>query len=71
MEFMSMYSRGGIRNRRGAAIAVALIAGAGALDAQQPAATRQRDSVVWRFLAPSMVSLDSLRVLLKDLDREQ
>jgi len=71
MEFMSMWSRGGIRNRRGAAIAAALIAGAGALDAQQPAATRQRDSVVWRFFAPSMVSLDSLRVLLKDLDREQ
>lgn len=66
-----MHSRGGIRNRRGAAIAAALIAGAGALDAQQPAAARQRDSVVWRFFAPSLVSLDSLRVLLKDLDREQ
>src|SRR5262249_46360201 len=69
MEFVSMYSRGGIRN--GAAVAAALIAGAGMLDAQQPATTRQRDSVVFRLFAPSMVSLDSLRALLKEFDREQ
>ena len=68
MELMSMYSRGGIRT---GAIAAALIAGAGALDAQQPATTRQRDSVVFRVFAPSAISFDSLRALLKEFDREQ
>ena len=64
-----MYSRGRIRN--GAAIAAALIAGTGALDAQQPATTRPRDSVVFRLFAPNSMSLDSLRALLKEFDREQ
>jgi len=70
MALMSTYSRGQIRNGRGAAIAAALIAGAGALGAQQPATTRQRDSVVLRVFAPNM-SLDSIRGLLKEFDREQ
>ena len=65
-----MYSRARIRNGSGAALAAALIAGAGALGAQQPATTRQRDSVVFRLFAPNM-SLDSLRILLKEYDREQ
>ena len=68
MEFMSMYTRGGMRT---GAIAAALIAGAGALDAQQPATTRQRDSVVFRVFAPNTIPLDSLRALLKEFDREQ
>src|SRR4029079_1377913 len=70
MALMSTYSRGQIRNGRGAAIAAALIAGAGALGAQQPATTRQRDSVVLRVFAPNM-SLDWIRGLLKEFDREQ
>lgn len=70
MEFMSMSIRGGIRN--GAAIAAALFAGAGRLDAQQPASTRTRDSaVVVRVFAPNAIPLDSLRSLLQAFDRER
>jgi predicted metalloprotease with PDZ domain len=70
MEFMSMSTRGGIRN--GAAIAAALFAGAGKLDAQQPASTRPRDSaVVVRVFAPNAIPLDSLRALLQEFDRER
>ena len=64
-----MYSRGGIRNT--AAIAAALIAGASALHAQQAATTRQRDSVVFRVFAPNAIAIDSLRALMKEIDREQ
>jgi serine protease Do len=70
MEFLSMSTRGGFRN--GAAFAAALIAGARTLDAQQPASTRQRDSaVVVRVFAPNNISLDSLRMLIQEFDRER
>ena len=65
-----MSTRGGIRN--GAAIAAALFAGAGTLDAQQPASTRPRDSaVVVRVFAPNTIPLDSLRTLIQEFDRER
>jgi hypothetical protein len=69
MEFMSMYRRGGVRH--GTVVAAALITAAGTLAAQRPAATRPRDSVFVRVFAPNTMSLDSLRVLLQEFDREQ
>jgi len=52
-------------------MAAALFAAAGTLDAQRPATARSRDSVFVRMIAPSMVTLDSLRMLLQEFDREQ
>lgn len=63
-----MCYRGGIRNR---AIAAALVACAGTLDAQQPAPARRDSGVVVRLFAPNAISLDSLRALIREFDRER
>jgi len=68
MELMSMYCRGGIRN---GAIAAALVACAGTLDAQQPASARRDSGVVVRLFAPNAISLDSLRALIQEFDHER
>jgi hypothetical protein len=70
MESTSMSMKGGIRT--GAAIATALFA-AGNLAGQRPAAasTRPRDSIVVRVFGPGLASVDSLRVLMQEFDREQ
>jgi serine protease Do len=70
MESTSMSMKGGIRT--GAAIATALFA-AGNLAGQRPAAppTRSRDSIVVRVFGPGLASMDSMRVLMQEFDREQ
>ncbi|HEV8215381.1 MAG TPA: PDZ domain-containing protein [Gemmatimonadaceae bacterium] len=67
---MTMSTRARIRN--GTAVAAVLIAASQTLGGQRPATTRSRgDSVFVRVFAPNMMSLDSLRLLLQEFDREQ
>ncbi len=63
-----MLSKAKLRN--GTAVAAALIA-AVPVGAQRPASARSRDSVFVRVFAPGMVSLDSLKALFQEFDREQ